>query len=250
MTGPAGITLIDVDERLGTVDAALSTVLDPELDRPITELGFVRGVSVHESVVEVRLRLPTYFCAPNFAWLMVEDAHRVLARLEWASEVRVVLEDHFASEEINRGVADRRGFADAFPQLADPDQLEELRRTFLRKGHQAAQGRLGKRLLARGWTLDQMAMARLRDLPPKTSLPFVRRRKALGLPADDDAPVFTDDEGRPVPAAAIECHLRRARTVGVGITANTEICEGLLATRYRKEDGTAGESSDAGRSTP
>ncbi|MGW3622930.1 iron-sulfur cluster assembly protein [Streptomyces sp. NPDC000880] len=226
------MTVTQAIDRVGSVNAALSAVLDPELDRPITELGFVHRVSVREGRIEARLRLPTYFCAPNFAWLMVEDSRRALAALEWATEVRVVLEDHFAADEINNGVSDGRGFADAFPHLADPDQLDELRRTFLRKGRLAAQGRLGRRLTDLGWTTNQLSAVRLRDLPERTAAVFARRHRALGLPDHGDAPVFTDDQGRAVPAVAMERHLRRARTVGVGIRANTEICEGLLAARY------------------
>ncbi|MCW2492268.1 MAG: metal-sulfur cluster biosynthetic enzyme, partial [Frankiales bacterium] len=59
---------------LSAVTAALSTVRDPELDESIVDLGFVRQTSVVDGHAEVRLRLPTYFCAPNFAYLMVADA--------------------------------------------------------------------------------------------------------------------------------------------------------------------------------
>ncbi|MDP9390232.1 MAG: iron-sulfur cluster assembly protein, partial [Actinomycetota bacterium] len=61
------------------VRAALGTVVDPELDEPITDLGFLRSVSVDGSSVEVHLRLPTSFCAPNFAYLMASDAHDAVA---------------------------------------------------------------------------------------------------------------------------------------------------------------------------
>ena len=55
---------------------ALGTVYDPELDEPITTLGFVGSCVVAEQGdVEVRLRLPTPQCAPNFAFLMAADAH-------------------------------------------------------------------------------------------------------------------------------------------------------------------------------
>jgi metal-sulfur cluster biosynthetic enzyme len=54
---------------------ALDTVLDPELDEPITDLDFVESCTVSaEGVATVRLRLPTFFCAPNFSFLMVADA--------------------------------------------------------------------------------------------------------------------------------------------------------------------------------
>ena len=52
---------------------ALSGVRDPELDEPIAELGFVSDLEIEGEAVKIRLRLPTYFCAPNFAYLMVAD---------------------------------------------------------------------------------------------------------------------------------------------------------------------------------
>lgn len=49
----------------------------------------------------VRLRLTTYFCAPNLAYLMVADAHDAVLALADMSTVDVQLEDHFAAAEIN-----------------------------------------------------------------------------------------------------------------------------------------------------
>ena len=52
----------------GAVWAALGTVLDPELDEPLTDLGFVQRCQVYANGhTVVRLRLPTYFCAPNWS---------------------------------------------------------------------------------------------------------------------------------------------------------------------------------------
>src|SRR5215472_7634451 len=49
--------------RNGTALAALATVRDPELDEPITTLGFVTSCTVSaDGDARVRLRLPTYFC--------------------------------------------------------------------------------------------------------------------------------------------------------------------------------------------
>ena len=62
--------------------AALETVRDPELDEPITSLGFVASCTVSaDGDAEVRLRLPTYFCAPNFAYLMVADTYDAVSAL-------------------------------------------------------------------------------------------------------------------------------------------------------------------------
>src|SRR6476620_6888704 len=100
-----------VTERSRAVLDALGAVRDPELDEPITTLGFVSTcvVSAAGDAV-VRLRLPTYFCAPNFAFLMVADAYDVVSALPGLRSVDVALEDHFAAAQINAGVAARAGF--------------------------------------------------------------------------------------------------------------------------------------------
>src|ERR1700729_2335650 len=86
--------------------AALATVRDPELDEPITTLGFVASCTVsEEGQAQVRLRLPTYFCAPNFAFLMVADAPVAATGAAGVRSAEVILEDHFASDTINDGVA-------------------------------------------------------------------------------------------------------------------------------------------------
>src|SRR6266699_4875400 len=86
--------------------AALEAVRDPELDEPITSLGFVASCTVSaDGDVQVRLRLPTYFCAPNFAYLMVADAYDTVSALPGVRNAEVILEDHFASDAINGGVA-------------------------------------------------------------------------------------------------------------------------------------------------
>src|SRR5688572_8574424 len=87
--------------------AALGDVLDPELDEPVTDLGFVRSVEVYggpaRADVVVHLRLPTSFCSPNFAYLMASDAKDVLTALAWTGRVVVELDDHHDSGIINRG---------------------------------------------------------------------------------------------------------------------------------------------------
>jgi metal-sulfur cluster biosynthetic enzyme len=113
--------------------AALETVRDPELDEPLTDLGFVSACSVTaEGDVTVRLRLPTYFCAPNFAFLMVADAYDAVAEVPGVRRTHVLLDDHFASDQINDGVAARAGFRQTFAGQAT-DELDELRNDFLRK---------------------------------------------------------------------------------------------------------------------
>ena len=118
--------------------AALDTVRDPELDEPITSLGFVPSCTVSaDGDAQVRLRLPTYFCAPNFAFLMVADAYDAVSARAGRAPAEVVLEDHFASDAINGGVAARAGFARSF----DGEAVGELRRAARRLPAQGGDGR-------------------------------------------------------------------------------------------------------------
>jgi metal-sulfur cluster biosynthetic enzyme len=215
------------------VDAytALDAVLDPELDEPITELGFVHSVDVDGTRVTVHLRLPTSFCAPNFAYLMASDAKDVLTALPWTSEVVVLLDDHHDSDLINRGLALDAGYRGTFGHEAEED-LEELRQTFRRKAHQAAMER-ALTVLVRADSEADLHAVTLADLPDvPASHALLRRREALGLSLEPSAPVLVDERGTPFPPEEIPLRLRFARSVRISIEGNAHFCRGLLRTRY------------------
>ena len=214
--------------------AALAQVRDPELDEPITTLGFVASASLGaDGTAEVHLRLPTYFCAPNFAYLMVADAYDAVSALPGVRRTEVVLDDHFASDAINGGVAARSGFARAFDGEA-VGELHQLRADFLRKAVMAGTDHVCRPLVAAGATPQELAGMTLGQVPPSTDLDRLRRRRAeLGLAAGDDAPLLTDPAtGAAVGADAVPLHLRRARLTRTGIEANAGICRGMLRVRY------------------
>jgi metal-sulfur cluster biosynthetic enzyme len=214
--------------------AALDTVRDPELDESVTRLGFVASCTVTEDGdAVVRLRLPTYFCAPNFAFLMVADAYDAVSAVDGVRRTEVVLDDHFASEEINGGVAARSGFEQSFGTLA-AGELDQLRTDFLRKAVLAGTDRVCRPLMAAGTTTDELAEMTLGDVPPSQDKERLRSRRAdLGLPAEDDSPLLVDaTTGEPVGGQALPLHLRRARLTRVGVEANSGVCRGLLRDRY------------------
>lgn len=220
----------------GTIRAAvleaLGTVRDPELDEPLPDLGFVSALEVEGDSVRVHLRLPTYFCAPNFAYLMVADADVAVRAVPGVGRAEVVLDDHFTSEEINSGIAQRRGFQASFDGLAD-DELDELRTLFRRKALLNRQQRLVKALLEAGATTAELSRLRLGDLAPSPELEAYRRRRAeLGLDTGPGAPLVVDTDGNPIPAELLERHLQLARLTRVSIEGNAGFCRGMLATRY------------------
>ncbi|WP_027931043.1 iron-sulfur cluster assembly protein [Amycolatopsis thermoflava] len=217
--------------------AALSTVLDPELDEPVTELGFVRSVAIDDEGVEVHLRLPTSFCAPNFAYLMVADAYDALAAVPGAGRVRVLLDDHHDSGKINAGTAAGLGYVGTFGVEAE-NSLDELRRTFQRKAHLAAMERCCRSVLASGaWTVEELPLLELFDLPEgRLKSALMRRREAIGLPNHSHARVMVDHDGTPVARSDVALRLRLATTTRVSIEGNAHFCRGLLATRYAGVD--------------
>jgi metal-sulfur cluster biosynthetic enzyme len=213
--------------------AALDAVRDPELDTSIVELGFISACSLDDDgTARVRLRLPTYFCAPNFAFLMVADAYDAVAQVDGVAEVDLALDDHFAAGEINAGVAAHAGFMASFDGLA-AGELDDLRRDFLRKAMLAAQDRVARPLLAAGVRPDELATWSLGRVPASGALDRLRaRRIELGIPAGDDDPLLVQLDGTGVDRDGVRVHLHRARTVRVSIDANGDYCRQLLAERY------------------
>ena len=236
----------------GVLLAALAAVRDPELDEPITSLGFVAACTLSpDGAAEVRLRLPTYFCAPNFAYLMVADAYDAVTAVPGVRTAHVLLEDHFAAEAINGGVAAQAGFAQSFDGEA-VGELHELRRDFLRKAVLAGTDQVCRALRADGAHLsgdERLRSLTLGEVPPSDALTRLRERRAeLGLPAGDDAPLLIEPAtGGPVSAEAVPLHLRRARVTAINMAANGSICRGMLRHRYNKSgqgESAAGESDE------
>jgi metal-sulfur cluster biosynthetic enzyme len=215
---------------------ALAEVYDPELDEPITTLGFVGSCVVSDAGdVDVCLRLPTPQCAPNFAYLMAADARSAVRRLPWTRRVTITLDDHYTAAEINAAVARDAGFDGAFPGESDGD-LSALRDLFRRKALLARQGRVCLALLARGCTAEELAALRVGDVPEsREARRCVELRRALGVRHDADAPAFVAGDGSPVPAGQLHRWLRRAQLVGTSLESNGGLCRSLLEARTRME---------------
>jgi metal-sulfur cluster biosynthetic enzyme len=221
-----------VPEVLG----ALAGVRDPELDQDLVELGFVTDVEVDGAAVAVRLRLPTFYCAPNFAFLMVADARRVVEALPGVDVARIALEDHFTADEINDAVGRDAGFTAAFPGEAVAE-LDDLRLLFQRKALTAREGRLCEELLAAGRSQADLASMRLSELPAGPDAErCVALRTELGIGADSAAPAFVTGDGTVLTAGDLPRFLRFARLVSRSLEGNAHFCRGMLKTRYGLSD--------------
>ena len=227
---------------------AMDGVIDPELDRSLVELEFVRSVEVGEGDVHVALRLPTYWCSPNFAYLMVGDAHEAVRRLPGAERVRVDLVDHYAGERISTAIQAGLSFQEAFPDQAE-GELDELRRKFRLKAFVVRQEPVLRAVRRAAGDAEAVALRLGDGVPPEGVdaqewLEYLRRRRDLGMGEGPSELAFTDAQGASLPAEGLDMYLRLARSVRISLQSNTEFCTGLLAARY---DGAGGVESWQGR---
>ena len=217
---------------------ALGTVYDPELDEPITTLRFVSSCEVSaDGDVDVRLRLPTPQCAPNFAYLMAADARDAVRRLpEVARGHGRARGPLHGRRDQRRGRRAARRSRDAFPGETE-GELDALRELFQRKALVARQSRLCEALLAAGATPEEVTAQRVADLPDEPGrAPLHRAARAPRHPRARRRPAFVLPDGEPIAAADLRHWLRVARLVRTSLEANGGICRSLLRIRYELPD--------------
>lgn len=212
----------------------LEHVHDPEVDEPVTAMGFIREVEVTGADVVVHMQLPTYFCAPNFTYLMVEDVRRAAERVVGEGHVAVSLEGHFESERIN--AAGRRGqsFAEAFAGQAVED-LDGIRERFLRKTFLIRQEHVCRAAEHAGVPSDELVHLDLVDVAG-LDLPafekYLTTREELGIACRPDDPFLVAADGRPVAPERVRLHRRSAGVMAVSFEGNGHLCRALIAQRY------------------
>ena len=229
------------ERRLDEAWARLAEVSDPELDQSVADMGFVESVALGAGgVVRIGFRLPTFWCAPNFAFLMAHDMREAVESLEWVSRAEFLLADHCHAEEINRGVGAGLSFAETFPgQTAAA--LDELRATFRAKAFQGRQEVLLRHLLSEGFTAPQLCALRIGELTALelASADAVRLRQRyldirgeFGGPAEPDDAAFATSEGEALSAENFAEYLQDLRRVRINAAFNANMCRSLLQTRY------------------
>jgi metal-sulfur cluster biosynthetic enzyme len=225
--------------RLEQVRAALDTVTDPEIDESVTALEFISRIEVNDdNDVCVEFRLPTFWCAPNFAFMMASDMRDAVTEIDWVRSVSVRLLDHFSADLINRGIALKQDFRDAFPGETD-DDLESVRLKFLGKAFERRQELLMRYLLGIGFQAESMTQISLQDLMGlsldsegarlRTLYIFAwRRLHPERLDADLAFVALNED---PLEPSQLPNYLRKIGGVRRNAEYNGLICRSLLAER-------------------
>lgn len=254
---PAGYDGTAILERL-------AQVLDPELDEPILDLGFVRSVQLRSGHATIVVQLPTSWCAVNFAYMMADDVRRALLTVAGVRQVNVRLGDHCAAEEIEAAVNEGRPFAEAFPGEG-AGSLAALRHTFQRKGFLGRQERLLRELREGGCLPEEICALRLGEVSvhdktivirrPGASFEggsaevlvrYLERRAELALDCSPAAALIVDLEGKQVSTEQLVAHYESARTVRVAMDANGSFCRALLSLQRLDGAGPSGNTNTGG----
>jgi metal-sulfur cluster biosynthetic enzyme len=229
-------------DRKAEVWRRLETVTDPELDEPVTALEFVTRADVDaNNCVHIEFRLPTYWCAANFSFLMADDMRNAVKELPWVADVSIVLGEHMYADKINAGLARGLTFQETFGAEADGD-LDELRQTFLMKAFQRRQAALLAHLIEAGgdaaWlvemTLEELADLKLDEEGARLRTRYLERRS---IAADSRATsrAFVDADGDPLQAETLPAYIRALRRVDINAEFNSALCRGLLHARFDTE---------------
>jgi metal-sulfur cluster biosynthetic enzyme len=228
-----------IDDRQAQVWACLQGVTDPELDESVVELNFVTRADVDPlNRVHIEFRLPTYWCAANFSFLMADDMRSAVSALDWVEGVSVVLGEHMYADKINAGLEKGLSFQETFGTEADGN-LDDLRQTFLVKAFQRRQVALLNHLTSVGYQPDTivcLTLAELGRLPvddagEKLVRRYLERRAVVG-PTGADTPAFVDAAGVRLKADGFAAYVSGLRRVCVNAEFNGALCRGLLSARF------------------
>ena len=227
--------------RLEQVWARLDLVMDPELDEPVTDMGFIEAVAVDAAGgVDITFRLPTYWCSPNFAFLMAQGIRREVEVLPWVSCARVALQDHMSAEEMNRVVNAGGHFADVFNDVTSDKDLSDLREKFDLKAYQRRQEVVIKGLQAQGLSVADIVALPLAALKA-THLGDAERAKARYLDLAEAKGILGDlalttYQRAPLTVAGFSEYMGLLRSVRINMEFSGSLCRGLKTSRYQELD--------------
>jgi metal-sulfur cluster biosynthetic enzyme len=239
--------------QLDEVWGRLDLVMDPELDEPVTDMGFIEAVSIagptdghNSSTVEIVFRLPTYWCSPNFAFLMAEGIKTEVETLPWVGQAVITLQDHMAAEEMNAVINRGGAFSEVFDELMPGENLADLREKFDQKAFQRRQEVVIKALIAQGYSAEQIAAMRLDEFAvirfddaedERQRGRYVALLMSKGLAGVADDLAFPTYQGTPI-GADFQTYMGLLRSVRINMEFSGSLCRGLKRSRYHEVDTT------------
>ena len=222
----------------------LEAVTDPELDEPVTDMGFIERIEVTDArKVRVDFRLPTYWCSPNFAFLMALGIRRAVKTLPWVVFAEVRLNDHCFGDKVNEGVNSGRPYHEVFAEYCDGARLDEVVEKFLAKAFDRRQETMLLGLQELGYGAGDIIAMTLGDLrrvefqgeeEVRQKPRYLDILAAQGLASAADDLAFPTWDGQPLEAGDVAEHLTRLRSTRINMEFNGALCRGLAKTRYKE----------------
>jgi metal-sulfur cluster biosynthetic enzyme len=234
---------------------ALSTVTDPELDEPITDLGFVKDLSVSEDGrVDVDLVTSTFWCSPNFVYMMMEETRDVIVRIPGIREANVTLGGHHDAARINEGINSGRSFTECYGSEAS-GELGELNRMIRTRALRSRLYSMAAALTRAGVPTEDLLdlsrsdvavdgesfVVRSRGRAFRVSEPAEIQRVARyltfldGLGRTTGSLMIWDLDGNPPEIAEFASALTQGRLAKANFGLNAELCRALLSARMGRE---------------
>lgn len=222
----------------------LERVMDPELDESVVSMGFVEKAEIKaDNSVKLEFRLPTYWCSPNFVFLMLDDIRREIGCLSWRPKYQISLLDHVMGDEINAALAAGENFDDIVGKLAPDADILGLRKIFSLKAFHRRQESMLLALFALRMEEQEIVelsaadLARLvvdhRDLETnfgRYSDAFKRRFPHK----QEQEPVFLTWEGDLLSTDTLQTYLKKLRSVRINMEFSGALCRGLKQSRYQE----------------
>lgn len=230
-------------DRINQVWDALDHVYDPELDQSIRELDFVAHLDVSDTDVRVTLRLPTYWCSPNFAFIMMEDLDHALTALPWVKAAHITLIDHESAEALNQGIARHQPFSQVFAESTG--DLATIRRVFKEKAFYSRQKQVIDYLKTHGlevssWTPGTWQELRLSLQSSSEGQQLLKRYEEMAqywqVGCADHDPAIVDTQGSAISPELWVRHSHSLRLITLNMVSNSHICQGLLQVRYPHQE--------------
>ncbi|MGB0659802.1 MAG: iron-sulfur cluster assembly protein [Mangrovicoccus sp.] len=222
----------------------LDAVTDPELDEPVTDMGFIELIEISDiNKVRVGFRLPTYWCSPNFAFLMAIGIRQAVMSLPWVVDCFVQLNDHCFGERVNDGVNSGQNYHDVFAEYCDGARLDQVVEKFQAKAFDRRQETVLLGLQALGYSATDIVSMTLGTLcnvfftgeEEQRQLPrYLELLQSRGLATKARDLAFPTWAGQPINAQELSEHLGRLRSTRINMEFNGALCRGLAKTRYKE----------------
>ena len=240
---------------------ALSSVTDPELDEPITDLGFVKDVSIEDGIVTVDITTSTFWCSPNFVYMMLEDAREAVSRVSGVRTVKVHLEGHHDAGKINAAINLGKSFLECYGPESEGD-IAELNKRFREKALRSRLHGMATTIAKYGVTRDELIGLTLDDVKLEGDTALVKSGGQIREVVDPTDAwriarylsfleklgirhgplVVWDLEGTSPDWGELDSFLIRSRSVRLSLSFNAELCRALLKSRIDREQSPVLES--------